>query len=44
MALLWKNINILQTPKTDLLVGEGYFIFPVFQFYEGEKRIIWPER
>jgi len=27
----------------DPVVGEGYFIFPVVQFFEGEKTIIWPE-
>ncbi len=27
----------------DPVVGRGYFIFPVVQFYEGEENIIWPK-
>jgi len=32
-------------PETvpDPLVGEDYFVFPVVQYHEGEKNIIWPE-
>ncbi len=26
----------------DPVVGEGYFIFPVVQYYEGKSQIIWP--
>lgn len=33
------------TPETvpDMVVGKGYFIFPVIQYYEGEGSIIWPD-
>ena len=28
----------------DPIVGEGYFIFPVVQYIQGEGNIIWPDR
>jgi len=28
----------------DPVVGEGFFIFPVVQYFQGEGSIIWPER
>ncbi len=32
------------TPETnpDPVVGEGYFIFPVLQYFDGEGKIIFP--
>lgn len=27
----------------DPVVGEGYFIFPVVQYYHGQMNIVWPE-
>ncbi len=33
------------TPETipDPVVGEGYYLFPVLQYYEGRGKIIWPD-
>lgn len=33
------------TPETvpDPVIGEGYYIFPVLQYFKGEGKIIWPE-
>ena len=27
----------------DPVVGEGYFIFPVIQYFEGEGAVVWPD-
>lgn len=33
------------TPETfpDPVVGKGYYIFPVIQYFEGKGKIVWPE-
>jgi len=33
------------TPESipDPVVGEGYFIFPVIQYFEGEGTVVWPD-
>ena len=32
------------TPETapDVVVGKGYFIFPVMQYFDGDGKIIFP--
>lgn len=27
----------------DPIVGEGYYIFPVVQYFEGEAKVVWPD-
>ncbi len=33
------------TPETfpDPIVGKGYYIFPVIQYFDGQAKIVWPE-
>lgn len=42
-SILYEKIQYDSESMPDPIVGEGYYIHPVIQFFGGEPTVIWPE-
>jgi branched-chain amino acid transport system substrate-binding protein len=42
-GILMKEYKFTQESLPDMLVGKGYFVFPVIQYFSGVGKTIWPD-
>lgn len=41
-GILMNEYKLTQDSAPDMVVGKGYFVFPVIQYMSGEGKIVWP--
>jgi branched-chain amino acid transport system substrate-binding protein len=42
-GILMKEYKFTAESLPDMLVGKGYFVFPVIQYFGGIGKTIWPD-
>ena len=42
-GILMKEYKFTKESLPDMVVGKGYFVFPVIQYFEGAGKTVWPD-